>query len=185
LPRWLRSGSATPEETRACYGHSPRSSDCPRRTRRIDRWASGWYGFRSLSVVKDLYGVNGYDPLLQAEWAETAGGWTYDGYPTRGDLWEPGWTADVLRVSTLILQEQIEPGAEGWQRDAPVPGLDFVRWVREPRLPEAYLVGGVTVASLDALRAKLAILRHDSIRWPMSNGAQVGVGTPGPEAAVR
>lgn len=148
--------SATPEVTAAYYDTAAVSIGFPHDAPGgIDRWASDWYGFRSLSVVKDLYGVNGYDPLIQEEWAETAGGFLYHGNPSRPDLWGAGWTADVLRVSTLILQEQIDPSAQGWQREHPIPGLDFVRWTREPRLDEAYLVGAVAVAPLTAVRAAL------------------------------
>jgi len=121
----------------------------------VDRWASSWYGFRSDSLVMDLRGINGYDPLIQRDWADTAGGWLYDGFPTRQDLWDPGWTADVLRVTTLVLQEDIDASDAGWTRDGPVPGLDFVRWIRSPRLPAAQLVGAVEVASLDEVRERL------------------------------
>jgi hypothetical protein len=121
----------------------------------IDRWASDWYGFRDVSLVKDLYGVNGYDPMVQRDWAATAGGWAYDGYPTRSDLWQPGWTADVLRVTTLVLNNDIAPTGPGWRRDGAVAGLDFTRWVRTPDLPEAYLVSSVGVAPLDEIGARL------------------------------
>lgn len=122
----------------------------------IDRWMSSWYGFRSVSLAKDVHGLNGYDPLLQADWAQTAGGWAWDGYPTRSDLWQSGWASDVLRVTTLILQEDIAPGRDQLVAEGVVSGLDFVRWVQSPRLPEAYLVGAVEVASLDEIRARLA-----------------------------
>ena len=102
-----------------------------------------------------MAGVNGYDPLIQKEWADTAAGFAYDGYPTRPDFWQPGWLADVLRVSTGILGDSIVPTDPSWRRVGAVPGLGMSRWEREPRLPEAYLVGRVTVAPLDTIRGVL------------------------------
>jgi hypothetical protein len=121
----------------------------------VDRWASDGYGFRMASLVKNINGVNGYDPLLQKQWAETAGGFEYDGFPTRADMWNPGWLADVLRVSTAILNEKRVPGDPSWRRVSGVPGLDAIRWERGPRLPEAYLVGNVEVAPLSRIRRTL------------------------------
>ena len=53
----------------------PRSAATYNAAGGIDRWVSNSYAFRSLSLAKDLLGINGYDPLLQKDWAETAGGW--------------------------------------------------------------------------------------------------------------
>jgi hypothetical protein len=122
----------------------------------VDRWASDTYGFRMVSLVKDLAGINGYDPLLQEDFAKVAGGFAYDGYPTRPDLWQPGWLADVLRVSTLVLGRDTHPTDPGWTRVRDVPEVNMVRWEREPRLPEAYRVGAAEVASLDEIRGALA-----------------------------
>lgn len=122
----------------------------------IDRWVSNSYNFRSLSLAKNLLGVNGYDPLLQKDWAETAGGWRYDGYPKRSDLWEPGWAADVLRVSTLVLSNSVIPTDDSWRRDGAVRGMAFTRWVRIPRLAAAYIVGAVDVSTLAQIRSRLA-----------------------------
>jgi hypothetical protein len=121
----------------------------------VDRWATDTYGFRMVSQAKNLRGINGYDPLIQREWAETAGGFVYDGYPTRSDFWSPGWLSDVLRVSTLVLNNKTAPTDPGWREVSPVPGFDMSRWERDPRLPEAYLVGRVTVAPLATVRRAL------------------------------
>jgi hypothetical protein len=121
----------------------------------IDRWVSDSYVFRSLSLAKNLLGVNGYDPLLQKDWAETAGGWRYDGDPARGDLWQPGWTSDVLRVSTLVLSKAEVPTDRSWHRDGRVAGSDFTRWIRTPRLDDAYLVGAVDLAPLIQVQSQL------------------------------
>ncbi len=85
----------------------------------------------------------------------------YDGYPTRPDLWQPGALADVLRVSTLILNNDVTPTDPTWQREGDVPGWAFVRWTRAPRLPEAYLVGEVQTTTLAEVPAKLADQRID------------------------
>ena len=122
----------------------------------IDRWVSDSYIFRSLSLAKDLLGVNGYDPLLQKDWAETAGGWRYDGYPARADLWEPGWKSDVLRLSTAVLSNSVVPTDHSWRPDGAVPGLAFTRWIRTPRLDDAYLVGAVDLSTLGQIRDQLA-----------------------------
>jgi hypothetical protein len=120
----------------------------------IDRWVSDTYTFRSLSLAKNLLGVNGYDPLLQKDWAESAGGWRYDGDPARDDLWQPGWASDVLRVSTLVLTDAAKPTDPTWRRDGIVPG-GFTRWVRTPRLDDAYLVGAVDLGSLQQVQSQL------------------------------
>jgi hypothetical protein len=121
----------------------------------VDRWITDTYSLRSVSLAKNMRGVNGYDPLIQKDWASTAAGFAYDGNPTRPDFWHPGWLADVLRVSTLILDDKIAPTDPTWRRVGSVPGLAMARWEREPRLPEAYLVGRVMVAPLAAIRAAL------------------------------
>ena len=158
--------SISPTDAHVFYDQSrPPSFGSPYRAAGgIDRWASDWYGFRSLSLLKDLFGINGYDPLLQKEWATTAGDWVYDGYPTRPDLWESGWTSDVLRVSTLVLNNGIVPTGPGWRRDSAVPGIDFTRWVRQPRVPEAYLVSMVHLAPLADIHTGSANRRPTSGR---------------------
>jgi hypothetical protein len=122
----------------------------------IDRWASNSYAFRSLSLAKGMLGINGYDPLLQKDWAETAGAWRYDGNPTRADLWQPGWKSDVLRISTLVLTDDTVPTDPLWRDDGAVPGTAFTRWIRTPRLDDAYLVGAVDLATLRKIRSELS-----------------------------
>jgi hypothetical protein len=126
----------------------------------VDRWATDTYGFRMVSLAKDLRGINGYDPLVQRDWADTVAGFVFDGYPSRGELWQPGWLADVLRITTLVLGDNVHPTGAGWHIAAPVPGLGMTRWVRTPRLPEAYLVPATRLASLPAIR--LALRRDDT-----------------------
>ena len=179
---WRTSGQS-PEYLNAFYSDAPPSFGVPHDAQGgVDRWVSDSYVFRMVSLVKDIQGVNGYDTLLQADFAETAGGFTYDGYPRRGDFWEPGWLADMLRVTTLIASPSVEPTAEGWRRDGGVEGTDFVRWTRTPRLAEAYLVGAVKVASLDDIRGGLRSADTDlsETAWVEVDGVADGLGRVGP-----
>ena len=106
---WRREG-VPPAALEVFYGEDPPSFGLPfDAPGGVDRWASSTYAFRSVSLVKDIQGVNGYDSLIQQDFAETAGGLTYDGYPLRSDLWEAGWTDDVLRVSTLVIPTSTSP----------------------------------------------------------------------------
>lgn len=116
-----------------------------------DRWASN-LEFRGIALVTGTETVMGYDPLLQAEYAETVGGLVSLGYPTRADLWASAALSDVLRVTTLALTADIEPRAPGWRRGDPGPDPGIVRWERDPRLPSAYLVGAAEVTDLSAIR---------------------------------
>jgi hypothetical protein len=151
---WYRA-SSNREEVNALYDSSPPVFGAPYDAPGgIDRWVSDTYTFRSLSLAKNLLGVNGYDPLLQKDWAESAGGWRYDGDPARDDLWQPGWASDVLRVSTLVLTDAAKPTDPTWRRDGFVPG-GFTRWVRTPRLDDAYLVGAVDLGTLAQVQSQL------------------------------
>ena len=148
--------SSSPAAAHAFYDASPPVFGAPyNASGGLDRWVSDSYGFRSISLAKNLLGVNGYDPLMQKDWAQTAGGWLYDGYPTRADLWSPGWTSDVLRITTLVLSEKIVPSDRSWRRVGPVPGIPYTRWIRTPRLPDAYLVGTVDLAPLVEIQSQL------------------------------
>jgi hypothetical protein len=172
LAEW-RESSAPAAALRDFYSTAPpsfgRPYDAPGG---VDRWVSDSYGFRSVSLVKKLRGVNGYDPLMQREWADTAAGFAYDGYPQRKDFWTGTWLPDVLRVSTMVLNKSITPSDPSWKYGGDVGGIDFARWIRAPRLPEAYLVGDVRVASLGSIRNALqdpnspfltsALVEHDS-----------------------
>jgi hypothetical protein len=177
---WRTSG-ATAESLKAFYDDSPPAFGIPAdATGGVDRWVSDSYVFRMVSLVKNIQGVNGYDPLLQAEFAETAGGFIYDGYPLRGDFWEPGWLADILRVTTLVASPSVIPTAEGWRRDGGVVGTDFVRWSRQPRLAEAYVVGAAEVASLDVIRERMRTTDTDltQFAWVEDGGVVDGLDEP-------
>jgi hypothetical protein len=117
----------------------------------IDRWVSNSYAFRSISLVRNVYGVNGYDPLIQKDFADVAAGWTMDGYPTRSEFWDPGHLSDVLRVTTLIVDPNVTPGDPTWSYAGSAEGGAYDRYERNPRLPEVYLVGAVHIADLSQM----------------------------------
>jgi hypothetical protein len=47
-----------------------------------------------------------------------------------------------------VLSNEVTPTDPSWHRGGSVPDIGFTRWVRDPRLPEAYLSGDVRVAPL-------------------------------------
>jgi hypothetical protein len=153
---WYQAGTSVADSTKKFDVHLPPefgpTFDAPGG---VDRWASiSWY--RGLALTSGTRTVQGYDPLLQEDYAETVGGLTSLGGPTRDDLWTHASLADVLRVTTLVLTADITPSADGWRRVGQVEGTDLVRWERRPRLPEAYLVGAAETADLDDIRDALA-----------------------------
>jgi hypothetical protein len=121
----------------------------------IDRWASSSYGFRNVSLAKNMQGLNGYDPLLQQDFAQSVNGFEYDGAPTSDAFWQPGWLSDVLRVSTIELTPDHKPTDPLWRADGSDPSIGYNRYIRDPRLPEAYLSGSVTVAPIATIRHEL------------------------------
>jgi len=121
----------------------------------IDRWYTETYSFRMESLIKDLYGITAFDPLAPKEFTETVGGMTYDGFATRNDVWQDNWLADVLRITTLVLGDSNSPEGDDWRLADALPGDRFIIWNREPRLPEAYLVGAVESIDLPAIRERL------------------------------
>jgi hypothetical protein len=178
---WRTSGLST-ESLESFYSDSPPGFGDPSDAAGgVDRWVSDSYVFRMVSLVKGIQGVNGYDTLLQAEFASTAGGFVYDGYPLRGDFWEPGWLSDILRVTTLVASPSVVPTADGWQRDRVVEGTDFVRWTRQPRLDEAYIVGAAEVASLDEIRDRMRASDADLTKfaWVEDGSVAEGLENPG------
>ncbi len=121
----------------------------------LDRWASN-AAFRAVPLVTGARAVNGYDPLIQADYAETVAGLSYLGFPNRPDLWSESWISDVLRVTTLVLPTDITPTGKGWRREGPIPDGSFIRWTRTPRFADAYLVAGAEIAPLEEVRERLA-----------------------------
>jgi hypothetical protein len=121
----------------------------------VDRWASSSYGFRNASLAKDMQGLNGYDPLLQKDFVDSVNGFEYDGAPTSDAFWQPGWLSDVLRVTTIELTPDHKPTDPSWRADGSDASIGYNRFIRDPRLPEAYLSGDVTVAPLTTIRHDL------------------------------
>ena len=121
----------------------------------IDRWFTDTYSYRMASLTHDLYGINAFDPLAPGDFAETVGGMTYDGFVTRPDFWADGWLPDVLRVTTLVLGDQLRPESDDWKRVGEVEWRKMLIWSRAPRLPEAYLAGAAEHASLEQIRRRL------------------------------
>ena len=63
--------SLTPAAAHTFYNASPPVFGVPEKTAGgLDRWATDSYIFRSISLAKNLLGVNGYDPLLQKDWLD-------------------------------------------------------------------------------------------------------------------
>jgi hypothetical protein len=116
-----------------------------------DRWASN-AAHRGVPQETGTESVFGYDPILPEDYAEIVGGQTYQGFPTQPNLWTSASLADLLRITTLALAPDITPTAAGWRRAAVASDSPFVRWVRRPRLPDAYLVGAAETSDLDSIR---------------------------------
>lgn len=120
----------------------------------VDRWMSDNMEYTGLEYVRRDPVINGYDPLIQADFQEITGSF-YGGYLVDDRMWLPGWYSDVLRVSTLISYPRDTPYRGGWRPVATLPG-GFIRWERVPRLAEAYVVGSVEYASLFDIRRRLS-----------------------------
>jgi hypothetical protein len=75
----------------------------------------------------------------------------------------------------------VEPTAEGWRRDGGVVGTDFVRWTRQPRLPEAYVVGAAEVAPLEEIRERMRTTDADltEVAWVEDDDLVDGLDEPG------
>jgi hypothetical protein len=127
-----------------------------------DRWASN-SAQRGVALETGTETVLGYDPLIPEDYARTVAELAYQGFPTQPDLWTSASLSDVLRITTLALASDITPTAEGWRRADVETGDDIVRWIRRPRLPDAYLVGAAPPADLDSIRAALD---DPSTPWP-------------------
>ena len=159
---WRAEGAPAPSLD-AFYGSGPPvfgwPADAPGGT---DRWVTGTLDFRNISVVKDMQGINGYDPLVQADFAKLTG-LVSAGRLGNDVFYAPGWLSDVLRVTTLVADRAIIPTDPAWHDDGPVVGAvagpvvgaavgavvgavvgtQYERWTRTPRVADAYLVGNV------------------------------------------
>ena len=160
----------------------------------IDRWVSDiadasalWP--RILAIPSDT--VNGYDPLIQADYSNTFGYMAYNGYLPDPRLWSGGWMPDVLRTTTLLASGYAGSPAPGW---TPYGTFDiYTLYSYVPRLPESYLVGGVRVGSLDDARFALGAPDTDLTQYAYvdrSTVSEVGLyeiaaaHEPGPSGSV-
>ena len=126
----------------------------------VDRYATDTLYFRGDPIVHDLQFVNGYDPLMPADYGEMTG-LAWGGWATNDTLWRPGWVPDVLRVTTLLALPDTTPTGTGWTRVGPLPGGGAVRYTRVPRLAEAAVIGAVDTAPLPTIATRLGDDRFD------------------------
>lgn len=119
----------------------------------VDRWIESGTQLRGVQTVTSTARVNGYDPLIQQDFATVTGA-TYLGLFIDSRVWSPpGLFADVLRITTFAAPEQASP-SPGWTFVAASDG-HVATWQRTPRLPEAYVVGGVAADTLDGIIDRL------------------------------
>ena len=109
----------------------------------IDRWMASGYAYRMMSLTKDYYGINAYDPLAPKDFTDSIGGMTYDGFVTSDAFWRDTWLADILRVTTMVLNTNFVPQSPDWRLVGKLPDRHERVWNRTPRLPDAYLMSDV------------------------------------------
>jgi hypothetical protein len=149
----------------------------------VDRYVTNTFDFRGDPIVRDLQFVNGYDPLIPAGYARMTGTTWWSGLDN-DILWRGGWVPDVLRVTTLLAEPGTTPSGTGWQRERDLSGGEVVRWSRQPRLADAYLVGAVESAPLDAIAARLGDDTFDGTGVVLLDDAGAATsGFPGRSAA--
>ncbi len=115
------------------------------------RWLNDDPRFFEDFLPSGISSATGFDPLLQTDYARTAGRLNENGSPLSSAFWRPGWLSDVLRVRVLASADQ-EPTDPRWRRSS--SSLEsWMIWSYEPRLAGSYLVGEAKVRSLDQARA--------------------------------
>ena len=133
----------------------------------IARWVSDVPDASALwpSVIGHQFqSVNGYDPLLQADYSVSLGYMAYLGYMPVHVFWEGGWLPDVLRVTTLLGSPYAGPVSSRftYSHSYTLPNHSVVSpttniYTYTPRLPESYLIGATRVAPLDVARTALTV----------------------------
>ncbi|CAB5059550.1 MAG: YfhO family protein [Actinobacteria bacterium] len=153
-----RSQGAPPAESRAIWGDTaPFFGAIVNQPGGLDRWVSDVADSSTLwpsALGRGGPTVNGYDPLMQADYSATVGYMSYNGYLNQPLIWSGGWLPDVLRTTTLVASGYAGAPAPGWNLYGTANGYTLYSYA--PRLPENYLVGGVRVGSLDDARAGLS-----------------------------
>ena len=115
------------------------------------RWINDDSRFFEDFLPSGVRSAAGFDPLLQADYAESAGRMNEGGYPLSPTFWSPGWLSDVLRVTAFASAKQ-KPTDPRWQ----LSGIEARGWTiysSVPRLPGTYLVGKARISTLDEARA--------------------------------
>jgi hypothetical protein len=153
-----RSQGATRAESRMIWGgDAPFFGAVADEPGGLDRWVSDVADSSTLWPMALGRGgptINGYDPLMQADYSATVGYMSYNGYLNQPLIWSGGWLPDVLRTTTLVASGYAGTPAPGWTPYGTTNGYTLYSYV--PRLPETYLVGGVRVGSLDDARTALS-----------------------------
>jgi hypothetical protein len=120
----------------------------------IDRWVSDIADASKFwTKVEGRSGraVNGYDPLIQVDYAKSVGDMAYNGYLRTSRFWTGGWLPDILRTTTLVVSSYSSLPSSAWRyRSESEFGKVFDY---SPRLAEAYLVGAVDISTLDRIRS--------------------------------
>lgn len=125
----------------------------------VDRWMSRHSDLRGIERVQVTARTDGYEPLLQADFAAITGA-VYVGGVADDHPWVSGWTPDVLRITTLVMRRDDSAPDARWTRRDTIPGTALVRWTTTPRLADAYVVGAVAVQPFDTLTSTV---QSDSI----------------------
>ena len=126
----------------------------------VDRWMSRHGDLRAIERVQQTARVDGYEPLLQADFAAITGA-VYIGGVLPDQPMFTGWMPDVLRITTVVLHpEDIDPG-QRWTRDGSLGDTSLERWSTTPRLPEVAVLGAVRVLPFDEVVAALQSDRGD------------------------
>jgi hypothetical protein len=119
----------------------------------LDRWVSDVADSSTLwptALASAGLTVNGYDPLLQADYANTIGAMSYNGFLNSDVMWQGSWMPDIMRVTTLLASHYAALPSPQWTPTRTLP--DFQLWTYSPRLAETYLVGSAQVSTLDDAR---------------------------------
>ena len=148
-----------------------------------DRVISNGFDLRGPSIIRGWQLINGYDPLIQENFAQVVGV-EYAG-EIRGDrLWAPGWLDDVLRITTFYARDGVVPTDARWRRVGEMSGTAFVKWVCDPRLAEAYVVGDVVNDTLDGIGSRLSSPATDLTRTVYVEGDHVPPALAGRSSAT-
>lgn len=145
-----RHDSLSPAAAEAFFDEQDRSTAAVDAPGGVDRWMSLHSDRRGIERVQVTARTDGYEPLLQADFASITGA-VYVGGVADDQSWVAGWTADVLRITTLVTRRDDTAPSGRWTRAGALPGTALVRWTADLRLPDAYVVGAVAVQPFETL----------------------------------